>query len=274
MSMISQLVRFYFASYSFWRNRERFIESYGREEEIYNRGRADGGSYCEAPVVCSALSEDEIEKFFTPDLPESQLFAVMFGAWWGVPKEQLEVLAAGAARETSWQLLDHLMTRYSRELPKYRYRYLYRFKAFDPDETASRPRRLKYGDQWLAGISVDVEIRLIDEKGKERFYPEDDWQLAVDCQYVQAHIVRDGSLFGITPRLKLLKENHFDRVEFKAVGYTKDFWCSEDSCTCTSIPCSRDEFCRILRDNFAWFDHSDSENAECGAYSAEKIENI
>lgn len=52
------------------------------------------------------LPSQKIKEYFSFNFTESQLFSVIFGCWYGLPEEQIEVIKNGARESICWVLLN------------------------------------------------------------------------------------------------------------------------------------------------------------------------
>lgn len=55
------------------------------------------------------LPADDIEQYFGSDLSPDRLFAIMFGLWYGLTKEQIQLVAEAPDDTEAWDHLNHAL---------------------------------------------------------------------------------------------------------------------------------------------------------------------
>lgn len=88
MTIAQRLLQYYLSSVRFSCELDDFLEDYDHDprSEIYQRteDRLNRESGCHV-----SFSDDEIQRYFTEDYVETQVFSVVFGSWWGLTETQL-----------------------------------------------------------------------------------------------------------------------------------------------------------------------------------------
>lgn len=71
--------------------------------------------------LTGVLSDEDIQKYFTGDYADEQVFAIAYGAWWKLTKSQLAQIADRQNRAVCWRYLDFFIHHRELETPPEEY---------------------------------------------------------------------------------------------------------------------------------------------------------
>lgn len=152
MDIYTKILKYYLSSDTYFQSFiPYFFELYEHSGECFNEGKT---YYFQSKLMkeCTqrelrecgfslTLSQELLQRYFTSDYTDQQLFSIIYGHWYGLTKKQLSQIADKRHKKQAWSILNYFMcnSKYDTvlipfsELEKYRYQSEY----FLTDETNS-----------------------------------------------------------------------------------------------------------------------------------------